>query len=206
MQTPDLALRIDILYEALGRTRRTLPSSMPVTRSMEPDGRVTLQSDFSAGSSETALRIDLSSLIASIGCIRDYLDDWLVQNGRDKIATRVLKNNRDASIIMDIYNRDKHPKYTHSHSGIFPVYRRVRRLVGTQKKLVMILDPRESRMRRSIGSGFLVITADVFDQNENFLGRVDEIAGRAIRCWEGAFADVGVPHPRARVVYKDMLR
>ena len=63
----------------------------------------------------------VSLLLNNIACLKDHLKSWCKKNGKPFTGDQLMDSNRDAAIIHDLWNLDKHGGPSHdSKSGLSP--------------------------------------------------------------------------------------
>lgn len=182
----DIATRIDLLYEALGRVRAKTPPRIPLVKTQMADGSVSLRTDFSGGQSKQAMHLDCVALVDAIASLKDHLRIWCEENARQFHGDQLINNNRDVAIVHDLWNMNKHSKLNRKpRSGSHPRCQNFRRLLGISggQEAMWIISTDGADMKQAKGTGEFVTTADVVDENGEDLGRLDEIAKRAVGAW-----------------------
>jgi hypothetical protein len=191
--------RLKRLYAALAGMKVTerLPSMRPTTH--QEGHRADISFDFTNGIDPATAANRVSLLLNNIACLKDHLRQWCNKNGKAFTGEELLGTNRDAAIIHDLWNWDKHGESNrNSRSGFHP---RIGRDAHTA--LVLKGDSKSNRVGVTIplvgggstqvyGDASLRIVATVVDMNGNQIGDLEPIALRAIAAWEAEFAKVGI--------------
>jgi len=111
---------LEQLYAALAEMQVTekLSSIKPTTRSAGNQFGTSI--DFTMGTDRATAANRVSLLLNNIGCLKDHLKSWCKKNGRPFTGDQLIDSNRDAAIIHDLWNLDKHAELSRSRSGLSP--------------------------------------------------------------------------------------
>jgi hypothetical protein len=195
-----LQLRLQRIHDALTQT------GGPVATAVKPVVTVTgntlqFSIDFREGKSDAELANHLGSLIAAVASVKDHLKVWCAEKGIPFGGETLINTNRDVAIIHDLWNRDKHGELSKSRSGLFPSLAHILRgaVLKTPKgggHVAIRLNPVSLDFATVDGDPAHVETdAIVVDAQGATIGSLLQIAERAIRAWEIAVTDAGVPLP-----------
>lgn len=100
--------KLEQLYAALAEMQLTekLPSIKPITKI---DGNHFVTSiDFTKGVDRATAANRISLLLNNIASLKDHLKSWCSKNGKRFMGEQFLNSNKDAAIIHDLWNLDKH--------------------------------------------------------------------------------------------------
>lgn len=188
----DLAERLGRLNAAIGRVRVADLTRFPaqVIQTSRVHG---IFQEFSGGATPEELANDALTLVASIGSLKDHLEKWAPRNGRDaaKVA-QTIRSSRDLSIIIDLWNRDKHfgppPKggWSKRNPRIEAIDRGLRlRSLPKKGSWVTLQSGMDGQLHRfGDGSAMVETSGKVVDGNGSSLGDLLEIALSATAAWE----------------------
>jgi hypothetical protein len=144
---------------------------------------------------------DIHSLIANIASLKDHLKVWCKQNGITFDAEKVINRSRDAAIIHDLWNIEKHGKLDNPpRSGfmprIGPISLELANPDGTSDSILRIFtnsyggaDFTNSKGEKLVAR----IRANVLNGKNSELGDILEICESAISQWTEAYQAAGVP-------------
>src|SRR5205823_4226020 len=77
--------------------------------------------DFTMGTDRATAANRVSLLLNNIACLKDHLKLWCKKNGKPFTGEQLIGGNRDAAIIHDLWNLDKHAELNRpSRSGLSP--------------------------------------------------------------------------------------
>ena len=76
---------------------------------------------FSEGASQSELQNAVTLLVANIASLKDHLKKWCRRNSSPFDAERFLNSSREAAIVHDLWNSDKHGGLDRApRSGVTP--------------------------------------------------------------------------------------
>lgn len=195
--------RIKRIYAAIGAAEETDPNKLKATIIQTNKVKVIWQ-DFRGDLSNEDLSNYAHTLIQNIANLRDNLERWAAQNGRDKSKVeQTFQNSFDLQIMQDLSNNDKHGyPPDRSYSGKYPKLVNINRVMQFQPQA-----KKGSTIAMTVGAGGVpkffgdgtakaIITGDVVDNNNNRIGDLREIVRKALEAWEELLADFGLVPPR----------
>jgi hypothetical protein len=195
--------KLDQLYAALSEMRINDLSSIGLK--YEAIGKTTkISLDFSGGTNQATVANRVSLLLHNIACLKDHLSSWCKNNGKQFNGEKFLKTNREAAILHDLWNLDKHGGPSRdSKSGLSPRLLQDAQIVlqltsgggrlSPRFEIAIPTDrPAESGRVQTEGEVSLCISALVVDKNGNPLGELGEICQKALAAWEAEFVRAGV--------------
>jgi hypothetical protein len=196
--TDTLDKKIRQMHDALSDLRSEDLASVSVER-----GPNYVRLDFSQGTTPSGLANIASSLIANIACLKDHLKVWCRRNGKTHDCENLINTNRNAAIIHDLWNIDKHCELNRApRSGTLPQIQNLTRALRmetgpTAGSSVMFTINTTGFMihHRGGGNSALIVTGQVVDEHGTLLGDFDEICERAASAWEVELAHAGVSLP-----------
>jgi hypothetical protein len=151
--------------------------------------------DLSQGTNSATAANRVSLLLHNIACLKDHLNAWCEENGKQEkptVGDKLIDSNKDVAIIHDLWNLDKHAKLKRpSRSRLDP------KLQGPPQPAFNITGSQGGFSFRMVngvmqGTGDLRITAMVVDIDGNQLGNFESIALRAVAAWEAEFNKAGM--------------
>lgn len=191
-----LQQKIEQMYRALGEMR--LPEKLAAIRPQRlRDGdKFGIELDFTKGTDRATAANRVSTLIANIACLKDYLKEWCTKNKVAFTGDQLIDSNRDVAVVHDLWNRDKHGgELRHSRSELFP---RIDGdphtslvLRGEQAMVALPLHPGGALV--ATGDVGLQISASVIDKDGNSVGNLQTICESAVSAWQGELRKAGVP-------------
>lgn len=201
--------KLEQLYAALAEMQVTekLPSIKPTTKI---DGNQFVTSiDFTKGADRATAANRVSLLLNNIACLKDHLKSWCSKNGKPFTGEQFLNSNKDAAIIHDLWNLDKHAELNRpSRSGLSPRLledaHTVLAFKGGGDVLPMVTIPLFGGATQAQGEASLRIIATVVDKDGKPLGDLEAISLRAVAAWEAEFVKAGmrlVPPPERQKEY-----
>lgn len=190
--------RISRIYSALGSVRGRAESPyFPAA-----DGQVSFEYSTSRNANPAQLDNEIHALVSSIASLKDHFKHWCKLRNQRFDGDVLIDSDRDVAIIHDLWNLDKHAMLSSSRSGLFPrVVNVVSGWFGTSTRESPVSLVLQVRIEKGVplagislsGSSFSGVDGDVVDESGNRLGRLQEIALRAIHAWEQFLANAGVP-------------
>lgn len=200
MVDDDLNSRVQCLYTAIEATQETDISKFVPT--VTSDGKhVCFYHDWRGGRSDPELDNTIHILIYNIANLKDLLEKWADQNGKDK--TRVyaaFKNSLALRIIKDLSNNHRHG-YNPRKLGNS---RRSPRVDNITTVMQMTTKPEKGSLvsltfdgqgvPRVAGSGTakVIITGDILDRDGNKIGDLHKTLLEAVEVWESVLDDYDV--------------
>ena len=194
-----LQQKIEQIYRALGEMR--LPEDPAAIRpQMVRDGdKFGIELDFTKGTDRATAANRVSTLLANIACIKDYLEEWCTKNKVPFTGNQLINSNRDVAIVHDLWNRDKHggELRRRSKSKLDPKIdgEPHTTLVATtakgQVRIAFPLHPGGTLL--STGDVGLQVSASVIDKDGNSLGNLQTICESAVSAWQSELRKAGVP-------------
>ena len=192
--------RISRIYAAIGDIEEDDPNKLRATV-IKTGKRIRVVSDFLKGFSDEDLSNYAHMVIHNIANLRDHLRKWAAHNGHD--VTKVdytFKNSLDLKIITDLSDNDKHgyPPRNGGESQKCPQLVNINRVMElkTQAKkgstIVMTLGTDGVPKFLGDGTAKAIITGDVVDNNNNYIGDLHKIVTKAVEAWEKLLADFGL--------------
>ena len=159
--------------------------------------------DFSQGKTGVDIANYASLLIHNIASLKDHLKKYCTKNSISFDVENLINTDTDVAIIHDLWNIDKHFELDRPpRSGHTPEIKDLKQTMqltaGKNSSVFMTVDKSGKLVQnvKGIGSGQLVITGSVIDENGNALGDFIEICQRAVNSWEQAFKQVGILIPK----------
>ena len=211
MPTATIEQKLAQLYAALGEMLVTekLSSIKPTTKRVGNEYITSI--DFTKGTDEATAANRVSLLLNNIACLKDHLKSWCKKNGKPFTGDQLIDSNRDAAIIHDLWNVDKHAELNHpSRSGLSPRFQEPPCTGLTFKgggPMMVTMGMFEGGIIQTAGEASLRITANVVDENGKGLGDLETIALRAVAAWEAEFVKAGMkltPPPQRQNEYKKL--
>lgn len=197
----DISQRIRRIYAAIGAIEESDPRKLKATV-IQTETAIAVLQDFRSGYSDDELLNQAHSVIHNIANLRDHLRRWAADNGHDKNRVdTTVKHNFELQIIQDLSNNDKHG-YPPRDGGLSKrspkliEINRVMRLQTQAKKgsiVTMILGPGGIPRFSGNGTARAVVTGDVVDNLNVYIGDFYELAIKAVEAWELLLADFGLP-------------
>jgi hypothetical protein len=144
---------------------------------------------------------DIYSLVANIASLKDYLKQWCTQNGVPFSGDSVVNSSREAAIVHDLWNIEKHALLDRwPRSGfaphIGPISQQLLNPDGTKTDGIQIktnsyggADFANLRDEKLIAR----VCAKVLDDQNSEIGDILDICELAISAWSAAFRSAGVP-------------
>lgn len=183
--------RIERILAAIGRTRCDIAERG--YQLIQSDKMRVMHEDFRGAASDAELMNDVGSVIANLGSLGDHLKKWAKENGRySKNVDDAIRFSPDLSIVMDLWDRDKHGGNSR-HGGWSKRSPRVESIgrglcLRTQAKPgseVWVQAGLDGRYHtRGDGTARIETYGRVLDNKGNFIGELQEIIDRAIDAWE----------------------
>jgi hypothetical protein len=179
--------------------------SKAIVRREETHFRRSFFVSFSDGVSQSELQNSVTLLVANIASLKDHLKKWCNANGSNFNAETVLNTCREAALIHDLWNSDKHGGLDRApRSGVTPQITDLRKALrltsGTTagSGAFFTMDPRTGEMQvggTGGGSATHTVTARIVDEHGNHLGELEDICKAALDAWIAAMNVAGVPQP-----------
>ena len=180
----------------------TLRKSNPgcIVRTFEQTDNTVFEAISFKGTNHQLLN-DIYSLIANIASLKDYLNQWCIQNGVTFRGDSVINSSREAAIVHDLWNIEKHALLdTSPRSGFTP-------RIGPISQELLNPDGRKTRGVQikansyggadfaNLGDEKLIarICAKVIDDQNSEVGDILDICELAIAAWGAAFRSAGAP-------------
>lgn len=157
-----------------------------------------LVSNLNEGVANDTLDLQISAILASIGSMKDYLDDWCEMTSRPKMGDAVINSNRDVALVHDLWNVDKHARLKRKpRSGFVPHLRDVSRILEISESeagggAYLAVNPYTGEVSTH-GNAEMVLFAIIADEDENYVDDFRAVCNRAIDIWVSAMKDAGVP-------------
>jgi hypothetical protein len=200
MANDDLISRVRRVYAAVGAVEeKDVTKFLP--QPINDAHRVGFYQDWSGGLSGEEIENIAHSLIHNIANLRDHLRKWAAANGRDKSQVdTVFKNSLALQVIKDLSNNDKHgyPPRNGGHSGRAPRIVRIRRMMRlkTQARegsfVGLSFTAQGVPAVSGDGAAKVIISGDVVDRDDNYLGEFYDMALEAVKAWETLLQDFGL--------------
>jgi hypothetical protein len=195
--------KIRQLHEALGAMRSPSIESVQIERGLAADNYY-FKIDFNQSRTEAELSNLATLLVANIACLKDHLKVWCEANKAPFEGDTLINTNRDAALIHDLWNTDKHAVLNKPRSGHKP------KLVDIRQRLALSTGTSESGgavlqiematgklLTHSLGDGSagLRVTARIVDENGVMLGELSDVCQRATEAWERTLVQAGISIP-----------
>jgi hypothetical protein len=144
---------------------------------------------------------DIHSLIANIASLKDYLNRWCTQNGVTFNGDSVINSSREAAIVHNLWNIEKHGVLDRSpRSGftprIGPISQELLNPNATKTDGIQIKANSYGGADFANLSGEKLIArvrAKVLDDQNSEVGDIVNICELAISAWSAAFRSAGAP-------------
>lgn len=192
-----LQQKIEQMYRALGEMRLPKDPAAVRPQSFLDGDKFRIELDFTQGTDRATAANRVSTLIANIACLKDYLKEWCTRSKVAFTGDQLINSNRDVAVVHDLWNRDKHGgELRHSRSGLFPKIdgEPHTTLVATsakgQVRVAFPLHPGGTLV--STGDVSLRVSASVTDKDGNSIGDLETICGSAVSAWQAEFRKAGV--------------
>jgi hypothetical protein len=185
------------LYAALAEMQVTekLSSIKPTTKIA--GNQFVTSIDFTKGTDRATAANRVSLLLNNIACLKDHLKSWCKKNGKPFTGDQFINSNRDAAIIHDLWNLDKHAELNRSRSGLSPRLLQDARTTlafkgGGQVPPMVTIPLFGSGKTQAQGEASLRIVATVVDKDGKPIGDLEAISLRAVAAWEAEFVKAGM--------------
>jgi len=193
-----LQQKIEQMYRALGEMRLPeKPAAIRPQRLRDGD-KFGIELDFTKGTDRATAANRVSTLIANIGCLKDYLKEWCTKNKVAFTGDQLIDSNRDVAVVHDLWNRDKHGgELRHSRSGLFPEIDgepHTSLVLRGDKQQAMVAFPlHPGGALVATGDVSLQVSASVIDKGGNSVGNLQTICESAVSAWQAELRKAGVP-------------
>lgn len=144
------------------------------------------------------------ALVASIGSLGDHLDKWCKHHGRPKRRQALLRESREAALIQDLWNYDKHGDYgtfatwSGQRPRLVDVSTALRVHAGSQVQIPFSLDPRAGVGVVESVKGSppeLILSGRIVNESGAEIGEFFETCSVAISAWEREYVAAGIALP-----------
>lgn len=192
-----LQQKIEQMYRALGEMRLPEDPAAIKPQMLRDGDKFGIELDFTKGTDPATAANRVSTLLASIACLKDHLKEWCTKNKVPFTGEQLINSNRDVAIVHDLWNRDKHGELRPSRSGLFPKIDgepHTTLVATTVKGQVRIAFPLHPGGRLvSTGDVGLQVSASVIDKDGNSVGNLQTICESAVSAWQAELRKAGVP-------------
>jgi hypothetical protein len=154
----------------------------------------------SLGFTEEALQNEALTIISAIGPLKDYVNAYCKVIGVPKSGDDVLAASRDAALVHDLWNVDKHLELNRpARSGITPKLRHIQKWmslsVSNEGESAYISQNLESGDVSVQGNVTFILDAMIFGEDEIFVANFRETCERAIEAWLTEIKRLGLEIP-----------
>jgi hypothetical protein len=202
--------KLEQLYAALAEMQVTekLSSIKPTTKIAE--NQFVTSIDFTMGTDRATAANRVSLLLNNIACLKDHLKSWCKKNGKPFTGDQFINGNRDAAIIHDLWNLDKHAELNRdSRSGLSPrllqdAHTTLTLKGGGEVPPMVTIPLFGGGATQAQGEASLRIVATVVDKDGKPIGDLEAICLKAVAAWEAEFVKAGmtlVPPPERQKEY-----
>lgn len=192
-----ISQRIKRMYRAIGATEESDLTKFKATVVQTEKVKAVFQ-DFRGNISDDELSNRVHTAIYNINHLKDHLEKWAERNSLNKNKVKQTYNRSfELKIVRDLSNSDKHGyEYPNgSWSKKYPRLININRVMQLQTQpkkgsfVGLTTDNRGVPKKIGDGSARAVITGDVVDNNNNYIGDLRKIVIRAIEAWEQVLID-----------------
>jgi hypothetical protein len=186
--------RISRIYAAIGDIEEDDPNKLRATV-IQTDKIKAVFQNFCSDFSDDDLSNYAHMVINNIANLQDHLRRWAKDNGHDKAKVdQTFKNSLELQIIKDLSNNEKHgyPPRNGGESKKCPQLVDITRVMQLQNQ-AMTLGADGGPKFFGKGTHKAVITGNVVDNNNNYIGDLHEIITKAVEAWGKLLADFGLP-------------
>ncbi len=188
----DLPTRLRRICASIGQAREEDPSKLRAKVISTPT-LVGIEQDFRGGLSQDDLENLVHNLIHNIANLGNHLRKWAKQNNHDRgLVDEAIRTSRPLQIMIDLSNNDKHgyPPRESGRSGLTPRLVNINRVMelrpAARKGSTVGMQLCSDGTPRILGDGraAAVITGDVVDKNQGYIGDLSRLATEAVEQWE----------------------
>ena len=192
--------RISRIYAAIGDIEEDDPNKLRATV-VQTDKIKAVFQNFCSDFSNDDLSNYAHAVIHNIANLQEHLERWAKDNGHDKAKVdQTFDNSLELQIIKDLSNRDKHPYPPRDggYSRKCPQLVDIIRVMQLQNQAMTL---GADGIPKFFGDGThkVVITGNVVDNNNNYIGDLHKIVTKAVEAWEKLLADFGFPRKDKRL-------